>query len=220
MLRLISLDSSQPASGAPPHIPPHVTILKHTCLGLIQSLQSGEYALFIESYLAMSSSESNSSSGEMKNLHLGKFVPVGEDDPPLPQDDGQTMMIRRIAAETAERTCSEEEVQSDEFGLPLKEMLGVISHCYVKGVFCSKDIAALIRQEPALREALGRRLPSEEVVRRFRRHYAEAIEETLEGLYRVVPPESGPGNTEIIHRQAVERVHEAAWTDNTRGRLG
>ena len=65
-----------------------------------------------------------------------------------------------------------------------------------------------------------RRLPSEEVVRRFRRHYAEAIEETLEGLYRVVPPESGPGNTEIIHRQAVERVHEAAWTDNTRGRLG
>jgi len=57
-------------------------------------------------------------------------------------------------------------------------------------------------------------------VRRFRRKFAEEIEDTLENLYRAVPKDGEEANTEVLHRQAVERVHEAAWTDNTRGRLG
>ncbi len=158
-------------------------------------------------------------------LHLSKFDPrVAPSTEPI-EEEGQTIMIRRIAAETAEGLDPAEAV-GNEFGLPLKEMLGVISHCYARGVFCSKDIGEVIRIEPKLREAIGRKLPGEELIRRFRRRYAEAIEETLENLYRVVPADgesTTPGDhtadTEIVRRQAQDRVHEATWTDNTKGRL-
>jgi len=199
-------------------IPVYVTILQQPLLELNRSRH--QMSIVPQFATAHSMNAPESSPADPKNLHLGKFTPVGQDDPPLPDDEGQTMMIRRIAAETAEKNLSEEEVHSNEFGLPVKEMLGVISHCYARGVFCSKDIASLIAQEPQLREAIGRRLPSEEVVRRFRRKFAEEIEDTLENLYRAVPQEGEKANTEVLHRQAVERVHEAAWTDNTRGRLG
>jgi len=136
-------------------------------------------------------------------------------------------MIRRIAAETAEKNLTPEEAQTDEFGLPLKEMLGVMTYCYARGVFCSKDIAAFLKEEPELRKSLGRKLPDEETVRRFRRRYATEIEETLENVYRVFPANQstepkapGQSKTEIVKRQAAERVHDAVWTDNTKGRLG
>ena len=66
------------------------------------------------------------SESESKPLNLHKFVPgkpMGEITPA----DGQTMMIRRIAAETADKNLSPEEVQDDEFALPIKEMLGVMT---------------------------------------------------------------------------------------------
>ena len=173
----------------------------------------------------MNESESPSTS---KPLNLHKFVPkVGKPTSETSPDDGHTMMIRRIAAETAEKNVPAEEAQNDEFGLPLKEMLGVMTYCYARGVFCSKDIAAFLKENPELRKSLGRKLPDEEMIRRFRRRYAADIEETLENVYRVFPEKqtgatSNPteGHTEIVKRQAAERVHDAVWTDNTKGRLG
>src|SRR4030095_15851337 len=113
------------------------------------------------------------------------------------------------------------------FGLPVKDMLGLITYCYARGVFCSKDIASLLRQEPTLSDALGRALPDEETIRRFRRRYSAAIEETLKSLYRRFPfagspagSGSGLGDTEIARRHAAEILHEAARTDNSKGRVG
>src|SRR5262245_31019621 len=130
-------------------------------------------------------------SQQERPLHLSKFTPArpGKRQPEISADQGQTMMIRRIAAETADRNLTESQRETDEFGLPVKEMLGVISHCYARGLFCSKDIAEALKEEPDLRNAIGRKLPNEETIRRFRRRHAAEIEETLENLYRVFPAE-------------------------------
>jgi len=91
----------------------------------------------------------------------------------------------------------------------------------------SKDIAQILRDEPQLRAAVGRALPNEETIRRFRRRYAAEIEEALENLYRAYPgggpAPATPGaseGTQQLRREAVERLHDAAWTDNSKGRLG
>ena len=160
-------------------------------------------------------------------LNLAKFVqpePSAPTDAPL--DDGPTLRMRRIAAEIVDKKAITAPAK-DEFGLPMKEMLGVITHCYARGVFCSKDIAQVLRDEPQMRAAFGRALPNEDTIRRFRRRYAGEIEEALESLYRAYPS-GGPAPateetseaTQQLRREAVERVHDAVWTDNSKGRLG
>lgn len=169
------------------------------------------------------------SNSDERPLHLGKFAPgapgaAGENGA---TDEGPTLMLRRIAGQVVVKELGAEAAASEDFGIPLKEMLGVITHCYVRGVFCSKDIARLMRDEPELWQAFGRSLPDETDIRRFRRRHAELIEDALEDLYRAYPgggPEPATAQTtegaEIRHSEAVERVHDAAWTDNTKGRLG
>jgi len=105
-------------------------------------------------------------------------------------------------------------------------MLGVITYCYVRGVFNSKDIAERLKQEPELRKSFGRDLPDGATIKAFRRRYAAEIEDLLETVYRVFPPtdpklatDQGAGQTEIVHREAAERLHDAAWEDNVRGYL-
>ena len=137
------------------------------------------------------------------------------------------MQLRRIAARVVEKRVPEPAQNRADFGLPLQEMLGVITHCYARGVFCFQDIARLLRDEPKLRAALGRNLPNEDAVRTFRRRYAAEIEEALENLYRAYPG-GGPSpatadtaeGTAELRREAVQRLHQAAHTDNTKGRLG
>jgi hypothetical protein len=137
------------------------------------------------------------------------------------------MKVRRIAADIVEKKVTPAQQPNDQFGLPLKEMLGVITHCYARGIFCSKDIAEALRQEPALRQALGRKLPNEEAIRTFRRRFATEIEDALESLYRAYP-EGGPApatpetaeSTQELRREAAERLHDAAKADNSKGRIG
>jgi hypothetical protein len=164
---------------------------------------------------------------DKRPLNLGKFAPG-----PLPPasdavDEGPTLQLRRIAAKVVQKRVPNPEQESKDFGLPLQEMLGVLTQCYARGVFCSKDIADLLREDPKLRAALGRKLPTEDAIRTFRRRYAGEIEEALEGLYRAYPgggpapatPETAEG-THQLRREAVQRLHQAAHTDNTKGRLG
>jgi hypothetical protein len=176
----------------------------------------------------MSTSPNQDGRTDERPLNLGKFVPreAGE-SAPAPLDDGPTLRVRRIAAEIVDKKAIEPAQSKDEFGLPLKEMLGAITHCYARGVFCSKDIAQILRDEPQLRDAIGRALPDEETIRRFRRRYAAEIEEALESLYRAYPgggpapatPETSEA-TQALRREAAERLHDAVWTDNRKGRLG
>ncbi len=169
----------------------------------------------------MKKSEHRSASQDDRPLHLAKFASAKNRQEGC--DQGQTVFTRRTAAETAENKLSAAEKETDEFGIPVQEMLGIICHCYAKGVFCSKDIVIFLREEPELRKTFGRKLPNEESIRRFRRRYAAQIEETLENVFRVFPgtaADGAKGNTRILKRQAADRLQEARHTDNTKGQLG
>lgn len=156
-------------------------------------------------------SSDGKSAGGSDDLHLKKFAGPEAD----PADDGQTMVIRRAAVATAAKVAPEEEDFEKEFGMPLAQMLGIVCHCYARGVFRSDDVAGLIRNEKALREAFGRKLPDGPAVRRFRRRYADQLEETLETAYRVQSKE-GETETVFLQKKAAETIHDAAWTDNNR----
>ncbi len=154
---------------------------------------------------------------ENKPLNLGKFNPSQTPQPPAESatSEGETMFIRRTTAAAVENKFDPAAQQSSEFGLPLKEMLGVITYCYARGVFNSGEIAARLKQEPELRKALGKNLPDETTIRRFRRMYAGEIEDALELLYQAFPPELNQADKEKqAHQQASSRVHNAIWTDN------
>src|SRR5258706_7984494 len=165
----------------------------------------------------------NSSSSKKKPLNLAKFTPSPKDETLAEPStaEGETFFIKRTAAATVQKQFHPAEQESTEFGLPLKEMLGLITYCYARGVFNSAEIARLLKQEPILAKSLGRKLPDEDTIRRFRRRYAGEIEDALELLYAAFPPqdptlpahaEPGQGNT--AHFQAGSRVHDAIWTDN------
>ena len=125
------------------------------------------------------------------------------------------MFIRRTTAAAVENKFEAAEQQTPEFGLPVKEMLGVITYCYARGVFNSGEIAARLKKEPELRKAVGGNLPDEATIRRFRRKYAGEIEDALELLYQHFPPQNAVDPLEdVAHKQASSRVHDAIWTDN------
>jgi hypothetical protein len=152
-----------------------------------------------------------------KPLNLAKFKPSAKGEQPQtpPEGEGETMFIRRTTAAAVENRFEPAAQQTAEFGLPLKEMLGVITYCYARGVFNSGEIAARLKQEPELRKAVGGNLPDEITIRRFRRMYAGEIEDALELLYQHFPPQEAAGRIgELAHKQASSRVHDAIWTDN------
>jgi hypothetical protein len=154
---------------------------------------------------------------EGKPLNLAKFKPSPENEPlqPPPDGEGETMFIRRTTAAAVENKLEPAEKQSAEFGLPVKEMLGVITYCYARGVFNSGEIAARLKKEPELRKAVGGNLPDEAAIRRFRRKYAGEIEDALELLYQHFPPQAAADRPEdLAHKHASSRVHDAIWTDN------
>jgi hypothetical protein len=166
---------------------------------------------------------SNSSDPKARPLNLGKFAPTAKvpDAQTPPEGEGETMFIRRTTAATVETKLPPEAAENGEFGLPMKEMLGIITYCYARGVFNSGEIAARLKKEPTLREAFGRNLPDETTIRRFRRKYANEIEDALELLYQAFPPQDPalPAHSDgqpdkLAQKQAGSRVHDAIWVDN------
>jgi hypothetical protein len=161
-------------------------------------------------------------------LNLGKFAAgAGGDDGSEPQaGEGQTLFIKKTAAQSSEQRPDSGRKGDDEFGLPIKDMLGLISYCYVRGVFSSKEIAERLKREPELRKQFGRHLPDEQTIKVFRRRHAAEIEDLLETVYRAFPPgapkmsaETTASETEIVHREASERLHDAFWEDAMRRHL-
>jgi hypothetical protein len=161
-------------------------------------------------------------------LNLKKFAPgpAGETDPAAPGSEGQTGFIKKSAAESVSQLPDAARQEDHEFGIPLQAMLGVITYCYVRGVFSSKEIAERLKHEPQLRKSFGWRLPDEATIKAFRRRYAAEIEDLLETVYRAFPPadprspaEPGASQTEIVRREAVERLHDASWEDAMRRHL-
>src|SRR6185369_12927624 len=63
-------------------------------------------------------------------------------------------------------------------------MLGAISYCYMKGVYSSSDIEQKMYDDPAFRASCHNEVPRPEDIRRFRRLNREAIQATLEKVFR------------------------------------
>jgi len=156
-----------------------------------------------------------SEAGAESTLNLKKFA-AGTTE----ADHGQTAFIKKSADQLAANV----PISSPEdhaFGIPVKDMLGMITYCYVRGVFSSKEISERLKNGPELRKAFGQKLPDEDEIKSFRRRHAAEIEDLLETVYRVYPTKTEPGatQTEIVHREAVERLHDAAWEDSMRRHL-
>ncbi|MEI7728123.1 MAG: transposase [Verrucomicrobiota bacterium] len=173
--------------------------------------------------------DTKSSPGAVESpLHLNKFAhrSAGETDPVVPGSESQTIFIKKTAEESAAHLPQAAPGEDDAFGLPIKDMLGVITYCYVRGVFSSKEIAEKLKQDPELRKSFGKHLPDEADIKAFRRSYAAEIEDLLETVFRAFPPNAsktdgaqGVGQTEIVHREAVDRLHDANWEDSMRRHL-
>ena len=129
------------------------------------------------------SNQSSRGEDETTVLHLNKFAP-GQASPEPSVDEGQTVFIKRAAAETADQ--SPEPVIAPKTGnqLPARELLGAIVYCYSKGVFRSEEIERFMVQNEELRASLNGEVPDANVIRRFRRLNRRAIQTTLEKHYR------------------------------------
>jgi hypothetical protein len=62
----------------------------------------------------------------------------------------------------------------------LDATLGVISYCYVKGIFESTEIEYRLWQDPKFLAAFGDSLPTAQAIRAFRRRYRAVILATIE----------------------------------------
>ena len=116
-------------------------------------------------------------------LHLDKIVGAAKADS---SDAGEsaTVFIAKAAAETVREHPTPVVVPKDARTLPAESMLGVVSYCYSKGVYGSKDIGRKMAQDPAVRATCGNNVPRPEDIRRFRRLNREAIQRTLEKFFR------------------------------------
>lgn len=150
--------------------------------------------------------------GPSPGLHLGKFATP--EAPATGEPEGATIIIKRAAVQAAAKAADPAAPASADTELPLGVMLGLISYCYARGIFRSDDIARRLREDPELARSFGKELPDGPAIRRFRRRHSDEIEETLETLYRELP-QGGEADTVHIQRQARDRVHDAAFTDNT-----
>jgi hypothetical protein len=165
-------------------------------------------------------------------LHLNKFVPKGPLEPPTSTtDEGQTVMIRKAAAETVAQSAQPVTVPKGGQALPPKEMLGAVAYCYSKGVYRSEDIERKMNQDQELRGALHGEVPDAHSIRRFRRFNRDAIRTVLEKFFRrtrrkaaaapgAPAPESTPttaanDNTQFLDKKAAhDQLDKAAWIDN------
>lgn len=64
--------------------------------------------------------------------------------------------------------------------LRVEAMLGVISYCYVKGIFTSDEIERRFWRDPDFLATFGEELPTAQAIRNFRRQYHSTIVDTIE----------------------------------------
>ena len=107
----------------------------------------------------------------------------------------------------------------------LTATLGVISYCYVKRIFKSREIEYRLWQDPKFLATFGDSLPTAQAIRVFRRRYRAAILETIETaliqfqdrtqeVRETSPVDVSVGTeAEAIHEQAEHLLEMAAIMD-------
>lgn len=123
--------------------------------------------------------------------------------------------------------------------LPVRAMLGLLTYCYVKGIFSSSDIERRLWEDTRIRMACPGDIPEAHTIRRFRRLNREVIlstlEQALKRIWRTLgkpwakspgspsqKPEAGcarPLNadgdtTAMARKDALHRLENAAIFDN------
>ncbi len=167
-------------------------------------------------------------------LHLGKFSPGAKPNPTIDETTGLTMMIKRAAAESVQQGATPV-LPKDGGALPAGEMLGAVSYCYAKGVYTSEEIEQKMLKDKELRDGVHGDIPDAKSIRRFRRLNHGAIQTTLEKAFGFLrrkekaeiqqplpgqpahpQPAQSPGDSTVLlaHKQAEQRLDEAAFIDN------
>jgi hypothetical protein len=111
-------------------------------------------------------------------LHLDKLAPGVPQDGS--EDESMTGFIAKAAAQTVQESSKPVVVPKEGGPVPPESMLGVVSYCYAKGIYGSKEIGRKMAQDPVFRAACKNEVPRPEDIRRFRRLNRDAILKTLE----------------------------------------
>ena len=98
---------------------------------------------------------------------------------------------------------------SDE--VPPEVMLRLVTYCYAKGLYGSREIERKLRKNPVRQDS-----PDAQAIRRFRRLNHAALQNTLEKTLQSMQPAATDKQTIVITRQkAAEKLETAAIFDMT-----
>lgn len=153
---------------------------------------------------------------EANVLHLDRFLATpGETPGADATGESQTVFIARSAAELCRRANTSVVMPRDARALPPATLLGIVTYCYVKGVYASDDIERELLREPAVREATKHEVPRPDAIRRFRRLNREAIRALLEESFRFLRRKARQLMVrENLAQLAVVSAQEAAVTNS------
>lgn len=161
---------------------------------------------------------------ELPVSHLGSFAQSGGS--PVPEGEAPTICgdVLKAAHAQSEQLAASASGPSRDQRLRLEAMLGVISYCYMKGVFDSEEIERRLWQDTAFLATFGRETPTAQTIRCFRRQYRAVIMATIEralgGFRRRMAAEAPENRTgasqplsDAIHFQASHLLDMASIMD-------
>jgi len=161
---------------------------------------------------------------ELPVSHLGSFAQ--SDHHPLPEGEAPTIcgdVLKAARAQSKQLTSSTTDSSRDR-RMRLEAMLGVVSYCYMKGVFDSGEIERRLWQDTAFLATFGGETPTAQTIRCFRREYRTAIMATIERAlceFRqrtamqapVNRPDASPPVSDAMHSKANHLLNMASIMD-------
>jgi hypothetical protein len=154
---------------------------------------------------------------ELPASHLGTFAQSGGHEAPdeeMPTICGDVLSAAR--AQTRDLAGNAPAPSRDGL-LRVEAMLGVITYCYVKGVFDSGEIERRLWQDAAFLATFGDGLPTAQGIRRFRRQHHAAILATIENAMRRFEKRTAanapPGISDSAHVRAEHLLDMASLMD-------
>lgn len=156
-----------------------------------------------------------------------------------PANETETSLVARTVKEACQNNPQALVRPQNRPSLPVRAMLGLLTYCYVKGIFSSSDIERRLWEDTRIRMACPGDIPEAHTIRKFRRLNREVILSTLEQALKTIwrtlgkpwrkssaapagtpdvactRPLSRDGDTtEMARQDALHRLENAAIYDN------
>jgi hypothetical protein len=97
---------------------------------------------------------------------------------------GEVLALIRDALSTATDLPEQTgELSADGKRYPVKSLLVLVTYCYARGIFSSREIEEFVRSDPFLSTACAGYHPDYQTVSAFRRRFREAIQLCLHRVY-------------------------------------